>query len=130
MFHSRRRRPPRPVAADYDAHVEVVPYLGTVVSPCALAIGAMYVIVGQLGHRIDVLAGTVNSRFADVNQRFDDVNRRFDGVDQRFDDLRADMNTRFDAVDNRLGRLETRVDTLIGTVSDLGQRVTRLEVSA
>lgn len=56
--------------------------------------------------------------------------RRFDGVDQRFDDLRADMNTRFDAGDNRLGRLETRVDTLIGTVSDLGQRVTRLEVSA
>ncbi len=39
---------------------------------------------------------------------------------RRFDD-------RFDQVDRRLARLETQNDSIIGAVSDLGQRVTRLE---
>lgn len=39
---------------------------------------------------------------------------------RRFDD-------RFDEVDRRLARVESQNDSIIGAVSDLGQRVTRLE---
>ena len=114
------------------------PYISTVISICLLALGANYALTGQLGRRIDALAATMNVRFDDVNVRFDGVNSRFDSVDRRVDDLRMDMDARFtgfrvevDArlagVEGRLGRLETQGDLIIGAVSDLGERVTRLE---
>lgn len=99
MLLDRRARP-------YPRRVDLAAYLSTVVAVCGLAVGAMYLIVNLLGKRFD-----------DVNKRFDDVNNRFDHVHRRFD-----------AVDHRLDRLETQNDSIIGAVSDLGQRVTRLEM--
>jgi len=111
--------------------VSTAAYISTVVSICALSLGAMYAVVGQLGHRIDALAGTMNSRFDDVDQRFDGVDRRIDDLrtdmDARFTGFRAEVGARFSGVEGRLGRLETQGDTIIGAVSDLGERVTRLE---
>lgn len=114
--------------------MDTVPYISTVVSICLLALGAIYAVTGQLGRRIDALTGAMNARFDDVNLRFDDVNLRFNDVNQRFndvnhrfDDLRAELDIRFSAVDGRLTRLESQGETIIGAVSDLGTRVTRLE---
>jgi len=86
--------------------VSTAAYISTVVSICVLAIGAMYAIVGQLGRRIDDLRTDMETWFAG---------------------LRAELDARFTGVERRLGRLETQSDTIIGAVSDLGERVTRLE---
>jgi len=86
--------------------VSTAAYISTVVSICALSIGAMYAIVGQLGRRIDDLRADMETRFAG---------------------LRGEMDARFTGVEGRLGRLETQGDMIIRAVSDLGERVTRLE---
>ena len=49
----------------YADSVDVVAYLGTVVAICGLAIGAMYVIVGLLGKRIDDLRVDIDARFTE-----------------------------------------------------------------
>ncbi|MBA2388900.1 MAG: hypothetical protein H0V67_01480 [Geodermatophilaceae bacterium] len=129
------------------------PYISTVVSICLLALGAIYMIMGHLGRRIDDVNKRFDSRFDDMNRhfdgrfdavdsRFDDVNKHFDSrldsINGRLDDLRTDMDARFtgfraevgarfSGVENRLGRLETQGDTIIGAVTDLGERATRLE---
>ena len=68
--------------------MDLAAYLGTVGGLVTLAIGAMYVIVSQLGRRLD--------------------------------DVRDDLGSRMD-------RLERQNEQIIGAVSDLGQRVTRLK---
>ena len=75
--------------------MDVVAYLGTVVAICGLAVGAMYVIVGLLGKRIDDLRA--------------DMGGRFDQVDRRCARLEAQNDSIIDAVatlGQRVARLE------------------------
>ncbi len=102
----------------------------------------------SLGHRFDAVDqrfNAVDQRFNAVDQRFDDVTRRFAdalvGLEARFEARFEAMGYRFDAVDarfdgvdvrletlqRRVGRLETQNETIIGAVTDLGERVTGLE---
>ena len=102
----------------------------------------------SLGHRFDAVDqrfNAVDQRFDAVDQRFDDVTRRFAdalvGLEARFEARFEAMGYRFDAVDarfdgvdvrletlqRRVGRLETQNETIIGAVTDLGERVTGLE---
>jgi len=106
--------------------MDLATYLSTAIAICGLAIGAMYMIVSLQGKRFDDISG----RFDDINGRFDDINGRFDDVGRRFDDVNLcfdDVNRRFDGVDRRMDRLEAQNESIIGAVSDLGHRVTRLE---
>lgn len=75
--------------------MDLAAYLGTVTAMVTLAVGAMAMVVGLLGRRIDDLAGQLG---------------------QRIDDLSA-----------RMDRVEVQNDAILGAVSDLGQRVARLE---
>ncbi len=104
----------------YADGMDVVSYLGTVVAICALAIGAMYVIVGLLGTRIDDLRVDMNGRFDGLRQEMD---ARFDTVDARF----GASDDRFSGIEGRLTRLETQNDSIIDAVADLGRRVARIE---
>ncbi|MGH8773740.1 MAG: hypothetical protein ACRDWI_00705 [Jiangellaceae bacterium] len=115
----------------YADGMDVVSYLGTVVAICALAIGAMYVIVGLLGTRIDDLRVDMNGRFDGLRQEMD---ARFDGLrqemDARFDTVDARFGAsddRFSGIEGRLTRLETQNDSIIDAVADLGRRVARIE---
>lgn len=45
--------PSQRLAAEYRRPVDLAAYLGTVAGLCGLSVGAMYVIVGLLGRRID-----------------------------------------------------------------------------
>ncbi len=82
--------------------MDLAAYLGTVGGLVTLAIGAMYVIVSLLGRRLD------------------DFGHRLDDFGHRLDDVRDDLGGRMD-------RLERQNEQIIGAVTDLGQRVTRLE---
>jgi hypothetical protein len=77
--------------------MDLAAYLGTVVTIAGLALGAMYVLVGQLG-------------------------KRFDDLRSDFHDLRSDVDVRFT-------RLERQNETILASVSELGERVTRLEAT-
>ncbi|CAN5656759.1 hypothetical protein BH18ACT7_BH18ACT7_00890 [soil metagenome] len=137
---------------NYSPGVDTLPFVSTVVSICVLALGLMTLVVTQVGHRIEGLDRSLGHQFDAVDQRFDAVDQRFDDVTRRFADALVGlgarfearfeaMGYRFDAVDarfdgvdvrletlqRRVGRLETQNETIIGAVTDLGERVTGLE---
>lgn len=78
--------------------MDLAAYLGTVGGMVTLAISGMYVIVMLLGRRLD-----------DFGDRLNDVGHRMDDLGGRMD------------------RLARQNEQIIGAVTDLGQRVTRLE---
>lgn len=86
--------------------VELSAYLGTVAGLVALAVGAMRVVVGQLGARMD-------EQRMGLEGRIDALGERLDG---RIDDLGA-----------RMAHLEVQNDAIIGAVGDVAQRVAHLE---
>jgi hypothetical protein len=86
--------------------MELAAYLGTVAGMGTLGIGAMYAVAGTIGRRIDDLRTDIDVRFAQVDSRFAQIDAR---------------------VDIRFSRVDSQLDAIIGAVSDLGQRVTRLE---
>lgn len=137
---------------NYSPGVDTLPFVSTVVSICVLALGLMTLVVTQVGHRIDGLERSLGHRFDAVDERFDAVDQRFDDVTRRFADALVGlearfqarfeaMGYRFDAVDarfdgvdvrletlqRRVDRLETQNETIIGAVTDLGERITGLE---
>jgi hypothetical protein len=79
--------------------MELAAYLGTVAGMCTLGIGAMYAVAGTIGRRIDDLRGDIDTRFGQIDSR----------------------------VESRFSRVDGQLDAIIGAVTDLGQRVTRLE---
>ena len=78
-----------------------------------LAVAGMVVAVGMLGRRID-----------DVTARIDDVAGT---LGARVDDMAGTLGARMDRLDGRMDRLEAQNDAILGAVSDLGQRLARLE---
>lgn len=60
--------------------MDLLAFLGTVVAICALAIGAMYVIVGLLGKRIDDLRTNIDSRFGGMDARMARLERQNDSI--------------------------------------------------
>jgi transcription antitermination factor NusA-like protein len=79
--------------------MDLAAYLGAVTAMVVLAVGAMGIVVGLLGRRIDDLC--------------DHLGHRIDAVN--------------DSLSTRMDRLESQNDAILGAVSDLGQRVARLE---
>jgi hypothetical protein len=107
--------------------MDVIAYLGTVVAICGLAIGAMYVIVGLLGKRIDELRTDMDARFDALTSandaRLGGLEAQFAGIDSRF----ARIDSRFSGIESRLARLGSQNDSIIEAVAALGQRVAQLE---
>ena len=86
--------------------MDLATYLGTVAALITLAGGAMYVVVGQLGHRIQEQGA---------------------GLGARIDELGTGVNARIDDLTARVSRIETQNDAILAAVGDLGQRITHLE---
>ena len=92
--------------------MDLAAYLGTV----ALAMGAIYAIVGQVGRRID-------EQGAGLNARIDELSA---GLNARIDQQGAGLNGRIDDLSTRVSRIETQNDAILAAVGDLGQRVAHL----
>ena len=123
----------------------VVTQVGHRIEGLDRSLGHRFDAVDQRFNAVDQRFNAVDQRFDAVDQRFDDVTRRFAdalvGLEARFEARFEAMGYRFDAVDarfdgvdvrletlqRRVGRLETQNETIIGAVTDLGERVTGLE---
>ena len=82
----------------------------------------------DVGGRFSTTSTDVNGRFAslsnDVNARFDSLSNDFNA---RFDSLSNDMNARFKESNDRFLLLVEQNRQLIAEISQLSQRVARLE---
>jgi hypothetical protein len=86
--------------------MDLAGYLGTVTAMVTLALGAMAIVAGLLGRRIDDFS---------------------DQLGQRIEDQFGQLGRRLDDVSARMSRLEVQNDAITGAVGDLGQRVARLQ---
>jgi predicted nuclease with TOPRIM domain len=107
--------------------MDLAAYLGTVAGMVTLAVAGMVVAVGLLGRRIDDVRRSVDDVAGTLGARIDDLGgglaARIDRLDGRMDRL----DGRMDRLDGRMDRVEAQNDAILGAVSDMGQRVARLE---
>lgn len=73
--------------------------------------------IGDLGRKLDDLASSTNSGFAEVHEKMD---KGFAEVHEKF----AEVEKRFDKVDYRLVTIDRRLDAM---VDDHGPRLNRVE---
>ncbi|ORW07002.1 hypothetical protein AWC16_22435 [Mycolicibacter longobardus] len=79
-------------------------------------IDSLYMLVEQVGGKVDALdtklsgrIDTLESRFDGLEARFDGLEARFDGLEVRFDGLVAQMDRRFDGLGAQLSDVLRRL---------------------
>ena len=96
-----------------------------------VGVGMMAVIVALFAATWQMINARFNAASSDSNARFDDSNARFtalsNDMNARFIALSNDMNARFEESNQRYLLLVEQNRELISEVSQLSQRVARLE---
>ena len=96
-----------------------------------VGVGLMAVIVALFAATWQMMNARFNAASSDSNARFDaasnNTNARFDDSNARFTALSNDMNARFEESNQRYMLLVEQNRELISEVSQLSQRVARLE---